>query len=130
MRKSILFIVTVIMSITMAGCAPDEVIRVGTPFISNGTTGAEFHTDITDSRAITDLRTVLEMEEEIEQPKDLTREPDVVFTIDRPQESVSEIWRYIWYENDGSAFLSSGERDQGFFALTKEQTDDLKRILK
>ncbi|RNF41199.1 hypothetical protein [Planococcus salinus] len=135
MRKPILLITTFIISIAMAGCASDEVIRVGTPFNDEGTTGAEFHTDITDSEAITALRRVIETEKKVEKPKDLTREPDVVFTLNRPEESVSEIWRYVWYQDDGSAFLSNEEsavlveRGQDFFALPKEQTNDLKSIL-
>lgn len=129
MKKSIMLTTIIFLAVLAGGCGSNEIIRVGTPFQNDGTTGVEFHTDITDSEAMTDLRTVIEMEEETEKPENLTREPDTFFKLDRPEEGVSEIRRYVWYLEDGSSVLSSDESGQEFFTLTEEQTTDLKSII-
>ncbi|OHX51149.1 hypothetical protein BB776_00765 [Planococcus salinarum] len=120
----------------LTGCSSDEeVLRVGTPFQEGETNGVEFHTDITDSELVTDLRDVINLEKEVEKPADLEMKADVFFTLDLPQEGISEIRRYVWYLEDGSTLLThedpmdSTEDDRGFYMLAAEQTQELKGIL-
>lgn len=127
---------TAIFAILLGGCSSDgEVIRVGAPFQEDETSGIKFHTDITDAELITDLRGIINTEKEVEQPADLTGLADTFFTLDIPEEGVSEIWRYVWYQEDGSTILSNDSlagdenEDQDFFILTADQTEELKRIL-
>ena len=110
------------------GCSPDEIIRVGTPFHNNGTDGVKFHDEITDTETITSLRTLIKNAKDIEEPNDLTKEPEVFFSLDKPKEGISEIRRYIWYQDDGSAVLYN--EATGYSILTKKQTIELKNILK
>lgn len=127
---------TAILALTLAGCSSDgEVIRVGTPYQEDETSGIKFHTDITDAELITDLRDIINTEKEMEQPADLTGLADSFFTLDIPEEGVSLIQRYIWYREDGSTILSNdslaGDKNGGqdFFVLTADQTEELKRII-
>ncbi|QHJ69930.1 hypothetical protein [Planococcus halotolerans] len=129
-------IATAILTITLAGCSSEEeVIRVGAPFQEDETSGVRFHTDITDAESITDLRGIINTGKEVDQPADLTGLADTFFTLEIPEEGVSEIWRYVWYQEDGSTILSndslSGDEneDQNFFILTADQTEELKRII-
>ena len=123
-----------VLAITLAGCSSnDEVIRIGTPFQEDETSGVKFHADITASESITDLRDIMNTEKEVEQPEDLSSLADTFFTLDIPEEGVSEISRYVWYQEDGSTILSNddlaGNEDQNFFILTADQTEELKHIL-
>lgn len=119
-------ILTIIMAVLLAGCSADEVIRVGTPFTGDGTDGVEFHHEVTDSEAIVKFRELIDEAEQIEMPSDLDEEPDTYFSLDRPNDSVSETERYVWYEDDGSAVLYNGF---DYFVLTEEQTVELEKIL-
>ncbi|PKH12113.1 hypothetical protein [Planomicrobium sp. MB-3u-38] len=123
-----------VLAITLAGCSSnDEVIRIGTPFQEDETSGVKFHTDITNTESITDLRDIMNTEKEVEQPADLSSLADTFFTLDIREEGVSEISRYVWYQEDGSTILSNddlaGNEDQNFFILTADQTEELKHIL-
>lgn len=127
-------IATAVLAITLTGCSSnDEVIRIGTPFQEDETSGVKFHTDITAAESITDLRDIMNTEKEVEQPADLSSLADNFFTLDIPEEGVSEISRYVWYQEDGSTILSNddlaGNEDQNFFILTADQTEELKHIL-
>ncbi|MFP3357500.1 hypothetical protein M1Q06_08255 [Planococcus sp. 11815] len=136
MKRKFLVLLAACLSVRMViGCSEEEIVRVGTPFNDEGTTGAEFNTGFTDSETISELRAIIEMEEKIEPPKELAPVADLVLTLDKPQENVSELWRYIWYMDDGSAVLSNrenavvGEEKQEFYTLDQEQTKELKSIL-
>lgn len=136
MKRKFLVLLAACLSVMMAiGCSEEEIVRVGTPFNDEGTTGAEFNTGFTDSETISELRKIFKMEEKIEPPKELPAVADLVLTLDKPEESVSELWRYIWYMDDGSAVLSNRENsvaledEQEFYALNEEQTKELKSIL-
>ncbi|MGM0898077.1 MAG: hypothetical protein ACQEV0_09260 [Bacillota bacterium] len=135
MTRVLLLVSAIIPVILLIGCAEDEVVRVGTPFNNEGTTGADFHSSFKDPETISELRTLIEKEEKIGRPNDLIAAPDLVFTLDRPEENVSEIWRYVWYQEDGSSVLSnresavSVEEDQEFYVMNEEQTTELKSIL-
>ncbi|WP_281863375.1 hypothetical protein [Planomicrobium okeanokoites] len=129
-------IATAILSIILGGCSSDEeVIRVGAPYQEDETSGIKFHTDITDAESITDLRDIINTEKEVEQSADLTGLADTFFTLDIPEEGVSLIQRYIWYQEDGSALLTHKDlknneaRNKDVYILAPEQTDELKRIL-
>ncbi|RAZ81370.1 hypothetical protein [Planococcus halotolerans] len=129
-------IATAILAITLAGCSSEEeLIRVGAPFQEDETSGIKFHTDIKAAESITDLRGIISTEKEVEKPADLTGLADTFFTLEIPEEGVSEIWRYVWYQEDGSTILSNDNlagdenEDQDFFILTADQTEELKRIL-
>lgn len=110
------------------GCSINEVIRVGTPFNDKRGEGVEFHTEVTDREAITKVRTIINSLEEIEEPQYLKDIPDAFISLDRLAESVSEIRRYIWYQDDGSAILyvDGGSK---YYKMTKQQHNELKRIL-
>lgn len=135
MRKFLILLAACLPVMMVIGCSEEEIVRVGTPFNDEGTTGAEFNTGFTDSETISELRKIIEMEEKIEPPKELPAVADLVLTLDKPEESVSELWRYIWYMDDGSAVLSNRENsvaledEQEFYALNEEQTKELKSIL-
>lgn len=135
MRRFLLLLTACIPVILIIGCSEEEMVRVGTPFNDEGTTGAEFHTRFTDSETISELQTLIEMEEKIEPPKELPAVADLVLTVDKPEENVSELIRYVWYLDDGSAVLSNRENvmaiteEQEFYALNQEQTNELKSIL-
>ncbi|MBU9675185.1 hypothetical protein KQ939_00050 [Planococcus sp. CP5-4] len=132
--KKFLVLLAACLPVMMAiGCSEEEIVRVGTPFNDEGTTGAEFNTGFTDSETIYELRKIVEMEEKIAPPKELAPVADLVLTLDKPEENVSERWRYVWYMDDGSAVLSNRanavEEEQEFYALNEEQTKELKSIL-
>lgn len=135
MRRFLLLLAACLPVMMAIGCSEEEIVRVGTPFNDEGTTGAEFDTGFTDSETISELRAIIKMEEKIEPPKELSPVADLVLTLDKPEESVSELWRYIWYMDDGSAVLSNRENAvaeedvQEFYALNEEQTKELKSIL-
>lgn len=112
----------------IVGCTKEEVLRVGTPFNDNGDEGVKFHSDITDSASIAAVREIIKDENDMEEPKDLGKVADIFFSLDRPKESTSEIRRYVWYRDDASSILYS-EGSSNYSALTKEQTNELKRIL-
>lgn len=135
MRRFLLLLVACLPVMMAIGCSEEEIVRVGTPFNDEGTTGAEFNTGFTDSETISEFRAIIKMEEKIEPPKELSPVADLVLTLDKPEESVSELWRYIWYMDDGSAVLSNRENAvaeedvQEFYTLNEEQTKELKSIL-
>lgn len=129
-------IAAVILTLTLTGCSSEEeVIRVGTPYLEDETSGIRFHTDITDTETITDLRDIISTEKEVEQPADLTGLADTSFILELPAEGVLEIWRYVWYLEDGSIILSNDHingdenTEQKFFVLSADQTAKLKSIL-
>lgn len=116
------------MSVIVVGCTKEEVLKVGTPFNDNGGEGVKFHSDITDSASIEALRELIKDAEDMEESKDLGKVADTFFSLDRPKESISEIRRYVWYQDDASTILYS-EGSGIYSALTAEQTNELKRIL-
>ncbi|RLJ87023.1 hypothetical protein [Planococcus citreus] len=135
MRKFLVLLVACLLVMMVIGCSEEEIVRVGIPFNDEGTTGAEFNTGFTDAETISELRKIIEMEEKVEPPKELTPVADLVLTLDKPEENVSELWRYIWYMDDGSAVLSNRESavvredEQEFYTLDEEQTIELKSII-
>ena len=110
-------------------------VRVGIPFEDDGTTGAEYHTDYTDSETIAELRKLIEMEEKTDPPEKLFAVADLVIIFDKPKENVSELRRYVWYLEDGNSVLSNRESpmtegsNSEFYTLNEEQTNELKRLL-
>ncbi|QOY38123.1 hypothetical protein AWH56_011635 [Anaerobacillus isosaccharinicus] len=122
-----LLLITLI-SVMLLGCSVNEVIRVGTPFNDKRGEGVDFHTEVTDREAITKVRTIINSLEEIEEPHYLKDIPDAFISLDRLAESVSEIRRYIWYQDDGSAILNV-DGGSKFYNMTKQQHNELKRIL-
>ncbi|WP_138420847.1 hypothetical protein [Aquibacillus sediminis] len=110
----------------LIGCSADKVIKVGSPFNDEGTEGVKFDNEITDKEAITKLRTIIDNSEGINKPN-IENEAEAFFQLDRLDESVSEIRRYIWFQDDGSAVLFDG--GSNYSSLTKEQTLELKSIL-
>ncbi|MDE0582079.1 hypothetical protein ON064_03340 [Planococcus sp. A6] len=123
------------MAIVLSACTHNEVIRVGVPFTDGLTEGVHFQKDISDRASIVSLRTILQNETELESLDRLSVEPQAVFTIDRPDDGVQEIRRFVWYRDNGRAIMSnernvlSHKENQEFFRLTAEQTQDLKKIL-
>lgn len=127
MKKFLGVVFFLVLTVLLLGCSPDEVIRVGTPFNENGSEGVLFDKDITDSESIESLRAIIKKVKDIEEPKALNNEPNTFFTLDRPNEGVSEIRLYVFYQEDGSSILYN--ESSGYYALTKEYTDELKGIL-
>lgn len=123
------------MAIMLSACTHNEVIRVGVPFTDGMTEGVHFQKDIKDRASIVSLRTILQNETELESLDRLSIEPQAVFTIDRPDDGVQEVRRFVWYRDNGRAIMSnernvlSHKENQEFFRLTAEQTQDLKKIL-
>ncbi|MFP3355740.1 hypothetical protein [Planococcus citreus] len=123
------------MAIVLSACTHNEVIRVGVPFSDGLTEGVHFQKDISDRASIVSLRTILQNETELESLDRLSVEPQAVFTIDRPDDGVQEVRRFVWYRDNGRAIMSnernvlSHKENQEFFRLTAEQTQDLKKIL-
>lgn len=113
----------------------NEVIRVGVPFTDGLTQGVHYQKDIKDRASIVTLRTILQNEKEFDSLDRLAVEPQAVFTIDRPDDGVQEVRRFVWYRDSGRAIMSnernvlSPKENQEFFRLTAEQTQDLKKIL-
>jgi hypothetical protein len=127
-KKFIWILTTIFMSLVLIGCSADVLIRVGTPYNYKGTDGVKFDkNEITNSGAIAKLRKIIKNSKEIEKPNVVENVAEVFFSLDRPKDSLSEIRRYIWYQDDGSSILYDG--DSGYSTLTKEQTNELKRIL-
>jgi len=123
------------MAIMLSACTHNEVIRVGVPFTDGLTEGVLFKKDIKDRASVVSLKTILQNEKELESLDRLSIEPQAVFTLDRPDDGVQEIRRFVWYRDNGRAIMSnernvlSHKENQEFFRLTAEQTQDLKKIL-
>ncbi|MCM3745180.1 hypothetical protein M3193_13655 [Sporosarcina luteola] len=127
MKKFIWIVLFLILPVIFSGCSSsDEVIRVGTPV--NGIEGIKINKEIKDSESIEALRAIIRKRTEIEEPKDLDSEPDTFFSLDRPKEGIAELWLYVYYQDDGSSILSN-DGVNGYFALSKEQTNELRSIL-
>nr|WP_194269189.1 hypothetical protein [Anaerobacillus isosaccharinicus]QOY36617.1 hypothetical protein AWH56_002775 [Anaerobacillus isosaccharinicus] len=116
------------MSVMLLGCSTNEVIRIGTPFNDKRGEGVDFHTEVTDKEAITKLRTLFNSLEEIEGPHFLKDIADAFISLDRLADSVTEIRRYIWYQDDGSAILF-GDGNAKYYKMTEQQNKELKRII-
>lgn len=135
MKKSIVLGIIAAIAIFLSACSSNEVIRVGVPFTDGITEGVLFKKDINDRASIVTLRTILHNETEVESFDRLSIEPQAVFTIDRPEEGVQEVRRFVWYRDNGGAIMSnernvlSHKENQEFFRLTAEQTQELKEIL-
>ncbi|MGX7595052.1 hypothetical protein ACWNS2_07390 [Planococcus plakortidis] len=124
------------VAILLSACTHNEVIRVGVPFTDGLTEGVHFHKDISDRASVVTLKTILKNETELESvDRRLSVEPQAVFTIDRPDDGVQEVRRFVWYRDNGRAIMSnernvlSRKENQEFFRLTAQQTQDLKKIL-
>ncbi|WP_211654870.1 hypothetical protein [Planococcus alpniumensis] len=123
------------MAIMLSACTHNEVIRVGVPFTDGMTEGVHFQKDIKDRASVVSLKTILQNEKELESLDRLSIEPQAVFTIDRPDDGVQEVRRFVWYRDNGRAVMSnernvlSHKENQEFFRLTAEQTQELKKIL-
>lgn len=123
------------MTIMLSACTHNEVVRVGVPFTDGLTEGVHFQKDIKDRASIVSLKTILKNEKELESLDRLSIEPQAVFTIDRPDDGVQEVRRFVWYRDNGRAVMSnernvlSHKENQEFFRLTAEQTQELKKIL-
>ncbi|MCE7793821.1 hypothetical protein K8O68_15600 [Salipaludibacillus sp. CUR1] len=110
----------------LLGCSADEVIRVGNPFSNEGNEGVTFNNEITDEEAINKLRTLIQNSQNTDKPN-MENEADAFFQLDRPNKNVSEVRRYIWFQDDGGAVLFDG--GSNYSTLTKAQTLELKDIL-
>lgn len=121
--------------VILAGCARGEVLRIGTPVNDEGGEGVNFYNEITDSEAIETLREIVKNADEIDRPKELEEKSDVFISLDETKKGVSEIQRYIYYQEDGSSNLSvdgvsgSDGFSDGYFTLNEKQTDELKIVL-
>jgi hypothetical protein len=111
-----------------SSCSESELIRVGTPSFNEKGKSISFDKEIKDSESIEALRAIIRKRTEIEEPKDLDSEPDSFFSLDRPKEGISELWLYVYYQDDGSSVLYN-DGVNGYFALSKEQTNELRSIL-
>lgn len=121
--KKFIWIASLFTSLMLFGCSADELIRVGTPVEG----GIEFDFEITDSEIISQVRTLIKEEwREIEKPEGLSDIAEAFFSLDRPKEGVAEIWRYVWYEEDGTSVLFD---EFQYYSLTKSQTEELKQLL-
>ncbi|KIN39889.1 hypothetical protein ACFTRE_06960 [Bacillus subtilis] len=76
MIKWLWILSTITVLLAISGCSSDEVIKVGTPFNDNGTTGVKFNKEIKDSESIVRLRTLIDKEQDIEKPTNLNNEPE------------------------------------------------------
>ncbi|WP_172371960.1 hypothetical protein [Sporosarcina jiandibaonis] len=101
---------------------------MGTPFNENGTEGINIDKEIKDSKSIEALRAIIRKAREIEEPIELDSEPETFFSLDRPKEGISELWLYVLYQDDGSSILYN-EGSNSYFALSKEQTNELRSII-
>lgn len=135
MNKYIWLVVILSFSVILAGCATGEVLRIGTPFTDEGGEGVNFYNEITDSKAIGSLRDIVKNADEIDRPKELKKESDVFISLDETQKGITEIQRYIYYQEDGSSILfadgvsgSDGFPDR-YFILNEKQTTELKNVL-
>ncbi|MDN4607199.1 hypothetical protein [Sporosarcina highlanderae] len=135
MKKYIWSVLILSIAVIFAGCTKKEVIRVGTPFNDDGVEGINFHYEITESKSIKALREIVKNADEIDKPKELGKEPEIFFSLDRPKEGISEIRRYVYYQDDGSSILCSegvsgpdGFLDM-YFSLNENQTNELKNVL-
>ena len=110
-------------------------MRIGTPVNDEGGEGVNFYNEITDSEAIETLREIVKNADEIDRPKELEEKSDVFISLDETKKGVSEIQRYIYYQEDGSSNLSvdgvsgSDGFSDGYFTLNEKQTDELKIVL-
>ncbi|WP_067725584.1 hypothetical protein [Oceanobacillus damuensis] len=112
----------------LVGCSEaDEVLLVGTPFNDKRGEGIDFHSEITDQESINKLRNINDKLEEIAQPDDLRANSDAFFTIHRPEDSVSELSRYIWCQDDGSMIWYDGRSN--YYRLSEQQSEELKEIM-
>lgn len=114
----------------VVGCSEkeDEVLRVGSPMMEGAEiVGATFHTDIDDSERIAEVREMFENLEEIPAPEKLEPKPDVVFSLDRADESINEVHATVWYQDDGGAIALRG--DDRYVQLSESQAKKLKEIL-
>jgi len=126
--KNLTWVLTTIgISVFLFGCSANEVINVGTPYNYKETDGVKFENEITNSEVISKLRTIIKGSEKVDKPNNIENVADVFFSLDRPNDGISEIRRYIWYQSDGSAILS--DEMSNYYTLDKEQTKELKRIL-
>lgn len=134
-KKHFWVVVVLSFSVILAGCARGEVLRIGTPFNDEGGEGINFYNEITDSEAIETLRESVKNADEIDQPIELRQESDVFISLDKTKKGISEIQRYIYYQEDGSSILSvdgvsgSDEFPDRYFTLNEKQTDELKNVL-
>src|SRR5690606_36716808 len=109
------------VAIMLSACTHNEVIRVGVPFKDGMTEGVHYQKDIKARASIVILRTILQNETELESLDRLSVEPQAVFTIDRPDDGVQEVRRFVWYRESCRAIMSidrnvlSAEEDQEFF---------------
>lgn len=121
--KKLIWIATIFSSLMLFGCSAAEIVKVGTPVED----GIEFDFEIKDTERISQIRTLIKEEsQEIEKPDGLSDIAEAFFSLDRPKEGVAEIWRYIWYEEDGTAILFD---EFNYYTLGKVQTEELKQLL-
>ncbi|KGR79063.1 hypothetical protein [Ureibacillus manganicus] len=122
-------VLLLMLPVIFSGCSASEVIRVGTPV--NGMEAIKFdkENEIKDTKSIEALRAIISEVREIEEPKDLDSQPDTFFSLDRPKEGIAEMWLYVYYQDDGSSILYNNGANL-YFALSEEQTNELRSILK
>lgn len=120
MKKRGLAIILVVI-LGLFGCSANEVLVIGTPTED----GAEFHSETTNSEAITTFRTIIQQAEKIEEPIELKEIADVVVFLNRVKEGVAEVNGYIWYEEDGTAILL---RDPQYYMFDAKQAALLKEV--
>lgn len=126
-KNNILVIFFLVISSILFACSTKEIIRIGTPTDEKGVEGVTFYSEVTDQKKISQLRTVVENLERIEDPDNEVELADIYFTLDKPEEYISEITAYIWYMEDGTAILKRS--DDNYYHATKEQAAILKDIL-
>ncbi|MFS0688951.1 hypothetical protein AB1K89_06890 [Sporosarcina sp. 179-K 8C2 HS] len=116
------------LSVVFSGCSASELIQVGTPSFNEKGKSISFDKEIKDSESIEALRALIKKVREVEEPKDLDDEPETFFSLVRQQEGIAEMWLYVYYQDDGSSILYN-DGVNGYYALSKEQTNELRRIL-
>ncbi|MCM3759026.1 hypothetical protein M3197_16425 [Sporosarcina aquimarina] len=116
----------ILISLTLfQGCSADEGIRIGTPV---NRTEISFEMEIKDAESIEALRMIIKEAREIEEPKDFDRKPDTFFTLERRKEGISEMWFYVFYQEDGSSILYN-DGANSYFTLSKQETNELRDII-
>ena len=124
MKRILILSWVLLLSIFVAGCSSNEVIKVGEPFYEENREGVTIQHEITDEATVNELR---ELMGEAEGAGAVNAEADSYFQIDRPDDHVTDIRRYLWFQEDGSTILYDGHND--YFKLNNDNTLELKRLL-
>jgi hypothetical protein len=123
------YLLILVTFLTLFGCTPDEVLKVGSLIQDEDVVKVEVESEITDKKVIEEVRGIIDQLEAIQDPEDLEKEPSTIVTFEKPKEKISLIWASIWYASDGTALVKRGTNNDYCF-LSKEKTEELKKVLK